>query len=415
MKYVIIGNGIAGIQAAEAIRQLDPKGALTMIGDETFPPYCRPMISRVLEGASRPADLPIRSDRFYEELNITPVLGQRAAGLDVENRRVLMNPDGKTLPNSIPFDKLLIASGADPRPIKAEGLHLKNIFFMRTQRDVSGMLKALEGVDHALVLGGGLVGFKAVYGLLHRGVKVTLLIKSGYPLSMQADEAAGQMILEGLAQKGLDVRVGIEAVAFEGRDRVDTAHLSDGSILPCDMVIIGKGVLPALDFIPRDRISVDLGILVDEHLETSIPGIYAAGDAAEFIDIARQTRWVNALWPEAVNQGRIAGFNMAGRPVAYPGSLSRNVIRIFDMDVMTGGLVNPAPNDPEFEVIAHRDTRRNTYRKLVFRENRLAGMVLVNDIEQGGLLLSAIYSRKPLTIPHEFLMAPGLNYKQLMA
>ncbi|MFW5640016.1 MAG: NAD(P)/FAD-dependent oxidoreductase, partial [Thermodesulfobacteriota bacterium] len=282
MKYVIIGNGIAGIQAAEAIRQLDPKGALTMIGDETFPPYCRPMISRVLEGASRPADLPIRSDRFYEELNITPVLGQRAAGLDVENRRVLMNPDGKTLPNSIPFDKLLIASGADPRPIKAEGLHLKNIFFMRTQRDVSGMLKALEGVDHALVLGGGLVGFKAVYGLLHRGVKVTLLIKSGYPLSMQADEAAGQMILEGLAQKGLDVRVGIEVVAFEGRDRVDTAHLSDGSTLPCDMVIICKGVLPALDFIPRDRISVDLGLLVDEHLETSIPGIYAAGDAAEF-------------------------------------------------------------------------------------------------------------------------------------
>lgn len=415
MKYVIIGNGIAGIRGAEAIRQLDPQGAVTMIGDETFPPYCRPMISRVLEGSSKPADLPIRTERFYDDLDITPVFGHRAADIDVANRSIRIDAGGRDSPKSIPFDKLLIASGADPRPIKAEGLHLKNIFFMRTQRDVLGMLEALDGVKHALVLGGGLVGFKAVYGLLHRGVKATMLIKSEYPLSMQADEEAGKMILEGLTRKGLDVRVGIEAAAFEGNDAVRTAHLSDGTELPCQMVIIGKGVLPALDFVPRDQVAVDLGILVSEHMETSIPGIYAAGDAAEFIDIARRSRWVNALWPEAVNQGRIAGFNMAGRPVAYPGSLSRNVIRIFDMDVMTGGLVNPSPDDPKFEVITRRDLRRNTYRKLVFRENRLVGMAMVNDIEQGGLLLSAIYSRKPIHADHEKLMAPTLNYKQMMA
>jgi|APIni6443716594_1056825.scaffolds.fasta_scaffold06292_1 nitrite reductase (NADH) large subunit len=407
MNYVIIGNGVAGIHAAETIRQFDPNGKITMISDEVFPPYCRPMISMVLEGVVPPEQLPIRSSSFYEELKIEPVLGKRVSAVDLDNRAVSVN--GKVYP----YDKLLIATGADPRRIKADGLELKNIFFMRTETHVRQMLAALPTVRKALVLGGGLVGFKASYGLLRRGIEVTMLIRSGYPLSMQVDPEAGRMIWNELKAHGLDVRLGVEATAFEGKDTVTKAHLSDGTLLSCDMVVIGKGVFPARGFIPKDKIKVDAGIVVDEHMETSAPGVFAAGDVAESIDIARKTPWVNAIWPEAVAQGRIAGINMAGRRTAYKGSLSRNVIRIFGMDVMTAGLITP-PEAEGFDILNARDSRAKTYRKLVFRGDRLVGMVMVNGIEQGGLLMSLIQSETPVRAPREALLKSGFNFKQLM-
>ena len=407
MNYVIIGNGVAGIHAAETIRQFDPNGKITMISDEVFPPYCRPMISMVLEGVVPPEKLPIRSSSFYEELKIEPVLGKRVSAVDVDNRAVSVN--GK----AYPYDKLLIATGADPRRIKADGLELKNIFFMRTETHVRQMLAALPTVRKALVLGGGLVGFKASYGLLRRGIQVTMLIRSGYPLSMQVDPEAGRMIWDELKAHGLDVRLGVEATAFEGKDTVTKAHLSDGTLLSCDMVVIGKGVFPARGFVPKEKIKVDAGIVVDEHMETSAPGVFAAGDVAESIDIARKTPWVNAIWPEAVAQGRIAGMNMAGRRTAYKGSLSRNVIRIFGMDVMTAGLIAPSAAEG-FDILNVRDSRAKTYRKLVFRGDRLVGMVMVNGIEQGGVLMSLIQSETPVRAPREALLKSGFNFKQLM-
>ncbi len=407
MQYVIIGNGVAGITAAEAIRQSDPEGGITLIGDETVSPYCRPMISLVLEGAIEPERLPIRGPRFYDDLNIQAVLGNRVTGVDVEKRTVAAGG------SAYGFDRLLIATGADPRPIKAEGSTLANISCMRNQDHVRTMLKGLKGARRALVLGGGLVGFKAAYGLLRRGLAVTMLIRSGYPLSMQVDEAAGLMIRDELMRHGLDVRVDIEAIAFEGNGRVRAAHLSDGSLLPCDIVVIGKGVLPALAFVPRDRIRTDLGIVVDGRMQTSAAGIFAAGDVAEYVDIARSTPWVNAIWPEAVNQGRIAGLNMAGRRVSYPGSLGRNVIRLFDLDIMAGGVVNP-PQDALFRTLVFRNANRKIYRKLVFQGDILVGMVMVNAIEQGGVLLAAIQSRARLNVPRETLLDPGFNYGRLL-
>lgn len=407
MSYVILGNGVAGVHAAETIRQLDPNGKITMISDEVFPPYCRPMISMVLEGSVPPEKLPIRPSSFYEEFKIEPVLGNRVSAVDVDHRAVSVNGKG------YPYDKLLIATGADPRRIKADGLELKNIFFMRTETHVRQMLSTLPTIRKALVLGGGLVGFKASYGLLRRGIQVTMLIRSGYPLSMQVDSEAGRMIWDELKAHGLDVRLGVEATAFEGKDTVSKAHLSDGTFLPCDMVVIGKGVFPARGFIPKEKIKADAGIVVDKHMETSAPGVFAAGDVAECIDIARKTPWVNAIWPEAVAQGRIAGMNMAGRRTAYKGSLSRNVIRIFGMDVMTAGLIAP-PEAEGFDILKVTDSRAKTYRKMVFRGDRLVGMVMVNAVEQGGVLMALIQSETPIKLPREALLKPSFNFKQLM-
>ena len=320
-----------------------------------------------------------------------------------------MLADGST----VGYDRLLIAAGADPRPVNATGLELQNIFYMRTEAHSAAQVAALPGATKAVVLGGGLVGFKAAYGLLRRGLQVTMLITSGYPLSMQVDPVAGQMIMDEMSRHGLTVEVGVSVTGFTGSGKVAAVETDDGRSLPCDLVIIGKGVLPCRDFIPRDQIAVDLGVVVNEFMQTSAANIYAAGDVAELIDLARGSRWVNALWPEAASQGRVAGYNMAGRQVAYPGSLSRNVMRVFELDVLTLGDANPGDTSG-YEIVQSGGPTSNIYRRLVIKENRLVGAVFINEIEQGGILRALIENRVSLRLPATKMVRRGFNFGQLV-
>lgn len=407
-RYLIVGGGIAGVSAAETIRSLDPEGALTIVSAEKLPPYSRPMIAMVLEGSASPDRLPIRDDDWADRLGIQARSGRRVVDLDLDARRARLD-DGA----EIQYEKLLLAVGADPRRARAENSDLDGVFYMRTREDVAGMVDALPDVDQALVLGGGLVGFKAAYGLLRRGKKATMLIRSGHPLSMQVDEEAGRIIREELEANGLTVKVQVEVEAFEGNGRLRQAHLSDGSRVDCRMAVVGKGVAPSLGFLRPGSLSTGYGLLVDQHMQTSVPDVYGAGDAAEPVDRLRQAPFVNAIWPEAVAQGRAAGANMAGRTVVYPGSMGRNVMRIFGLDVLTGGLVTP-PEGRECSVLTRSDPRRRTYRKLVFEDRKLIGAVLVNGVEQGGVLLSLIQRGEPLTVDPERLLEPSFNFAALL-
>jgi NAD(P)H-nitrite reductase large subunit len=408
MKHLIIGNGIAGLNAARAIRGRDAQADIVMVSDERFPPYSRPMICQVLDGSQPHDKLPLYSEDIYQALRITPLLGARAATLDVDDRVVRL-ADGR----EVTYDRLLIASGADARQINATGTELDNIFTLRTQNDVRRQLAAVADARQALVLGGGLVGFKAAYGLLKQGLAVTMLITSGYPLALQVDEIAGRIIQDELTANGLTVQVGVSVTSFEGNGRVSRARLDNGQTLDCDLVIVGKGVRPSLDFVPRDKIEVDLGIVVDDCLQSSVPEIYAAGDAAEAVDIARNKRWINAIWPEAAAQGRVAGLNMAGYRVRYPGSLSRNVMRVYELDVMTLGYANPDEADGLCRVsVGGRG--EGFYRSYVFRNDVLVGAVLINRIEQGGVLRALIENRIPIRVSEAVLAAPGFNFAKLL-
>jgi NAD(P)H-nitrite reductase large subunit len=414
MEYVIIGNGIAGVSAAEAIRQLDQQGNITLVADEDHPPYCRPMISNYLAGSIAADRLVIRPASFYDDLRITPILGHRVEAIDLAERVVKVGRAGR----AIPFDRLLIASGADPRILDIPGFQLPELFCLRTQSQVQSILATAECAKRAVVVGGGLVGLKAAHALQARGLQVTMLIRSAHPLTMQVDELAGQMILERLRYNGLQVLVEAEVTEFNGQHgTLKSITLADGREIPATLALIAKGVTPSTSFIPHEQLSLGQGqgIMVDKHMETMVAGIYAAGDAAETMDIARQVRRVNAIWPEAVQQGIIAGHNMAGRQVVYQGSLSRNVMRFYNLDVMTAGLVVPPTDDDRYEVISSLNARKSKYHKLVFRHDQLVGMLLVNDLEQGGVLLSLIRRGLPVQGRKERLLESGFQVGKLIS
>ncbi|RJP16179.1 MAG: NAD(P)/FAD-dependent oxidoreductase [Candidatus Abyssobacteria bacterium SURF_5] len=407
MRYVIIGNGAAGVHAAESIRRLDSAGSIKIIAGEEAPPYCRPMISNVLEGAASFEQISLRQPDFYRSYSIDAVVGERVETVDLAAWQVITGGGRK-----FPYDRLLIAAGADPARAKCPGADLENVFYLRTERDTRNILSALPRVKRAVVLGGGLVGLKAAHSLLRRGISVTMLIGSKHPLSMQVDDFAGKLVLDELSRHGIDVRTRSEAAAFEGEKAVQRVRQTDGSVLACDMVIIGKGVRPAVSALPREQIEVGTGVCVNDYMETSAAGVFAAGDVAESMDIARRRRRVNALWPVAVEQGQIAGMNMAGRRVRYRGSLSRNIIRVFDLDVLTAGLTAP-PAEDGCDILSRFDARRRLYRRLVFREDRLVGFVMLNSVEQGGLLMSLIHQEIPVRIPREKLLENSFNYSRV--
>ena len=400
MRHLILGSGIAGLQAARAIRSTQPEAQITMLGREAEPPYARPMISQLLEGAVEPIHLDLGLPPDVRLISEDEAVSVHAA------ERTVATLQGRRLA----YDRLLVATGADPRGIRAENTDLENIHFMRTKAQVREMLRALPQSRRALVLGGGLVGFKAAYGFLRQGLEVTMLIRSEYPLSQQVDPTAGKLVRDKLEENGLGVLVGKDVARFEedGAGRVRRAQLTDGSVLDCDVAVIGKGVLPVTGFLEGSGVDVDLGILVDEQMRTSARDVFAAGDVAEHFDLARDERWVNAIWPEAADQGRIAGLNMAGVPARYPGSLSRNTIRIFDMDLTTCGLVNP-PEDAGFETVQDGDAKKGTFRRLVFSGDRLVGVACVNRIENAGVLRALIASRAPVPCAREDLLRSDIQ------
>jgi nitrite reductase (NADH) large subunit len=408
MRHVIVGTGIAGTLAAETIRKFDSNSSITMIGGEPFFPYCRPMISMLMEGSIAPEEMAIRETGDFRSRGIELLLGESVQEINTEERE-LETVRGKV----IPFDRLLVATGANPVKIEVDGCDLANIFSVRSRKDVENIVKILPNVSDALVVGGGLVGLKAGHALTARGIRVTMVEKLGHVLPLVVDGKAGAVIAQKLSETGIVSRTGGMVTAFDGNGQVQEASLNDGSTVSCDLVIVAVGSRPAVSLLEKSSIKIDEGVQVNSYLETCVEGVYAAGDVAQAMDVALNRGKVTAVWPVAAEQGIVAGMNMAGRRVTYRGSVGRNVVRIEDLDILTGGVVNPQP-DEGYEVVEDENRRLKTYRKLVFKGDVLKGVVMLNQVEKGGVFLSMIQHQIPVTLEKEQLLDPNFDFCQLM-
>ncbi|MDW8002743.1 MAG: FAD-dependent oxidoreductase [Deltaproteobacteria bacterium] len=405
MGYVIVGCGIAGISAIETLRKYDQKCSITVISDEKEPLYSRPLMSKVLSPRSAVGNIFIRDRDFFTKNNVWALLGEKVEEVDPEKREIRLRSGKK-----IQYEKLLLATGASPLIPKIEGIDRKMVFPFRQLEDAIRLKEALKNAKNVLIVGGGPVGLELAYTLAKEGVKIKL-IEMGRNLVPQLFDQAGSAILEKkLSSAGIELHIGKTLKGLEGsimRNRVKYAILSDGSVIDTDLVILATGVKPNIELAVKSAISVGNGIYVDDHLETSIKGIYAAGDVAESKDLLSSSYTLSPFWISASTQGKYAALNMLGRNVPYKETLAfQGTLRFDDVPVAFAGTL---VYDRSFQEIA-LGPRNNVYKKIWFVNGKVSGFLFVGDIRNAGLIRSIILKRIDIPAFRERLLDPDFSY-----
>ncbi len=394
MTYVIVGNGVASVGAIEGIRKLDKEGRIIVVSEENTPTYGRPLISYFLAGKIGLDRMSLRPDDYYEKNNIELKLGSRVTALDPGKKTITLASG-----ESLGYDKLLLATGGIPFMPPIKGLEGSGIYNFTTLAHAETLIQLSQAIRKVVVIGGGLIGLKAAEGLFDNGLSVTIVELAPRVLSAAFDDVAGKLVSNRLENEGLHIRCGntVEEVLRGDNGDVVGVRLTNGDVLECEAVVVAIGVVPSLCPAKEAGLNIRRGIKVDDYLQTSAADVYAAGDAAEAYDMIMDDARVTPIWPNAYSQGYYAGMNMTEKKKEkHPGGLAMNAIAFYGMATASLGLVNPAPEDG-CDVFTYVDEERQAYRKLVFRNDKLIGYVLVGDIDFAGLYTGFVRFQLPLT------------------
>ncbi len=398
-KYVVVGASAASMGAVEAIREVDPVGTITVISEETTPAYSRPMISDLVSGKATVQKMKCRSDEFWKTNEVQLLTGKKAVALDL-TRKTVMLEDGEKLP----YEKLLLATGGAPFVPKMEGSDKEGIFTFTTMKDAERLVAKIDSAKakSAVVIGAGLIGISVTEALVKRGLKVTVVELQEKILSLLLDPK-GSDLVEGVIQKaGVNIITGQSVQKIIGKpdndDLVGGVILTRGERVPCDLVIVAIGVIPRIELAAGTALKTNRGIIVDNHMETNIPEVYASGDVAEAYDFIINQNRLLPLWPLAVLEGQIAGYNMAGKRTTYIGGTNMSSLKYFGIPIVSIGLANPK-DDSALEVLVKYHAECMVYKKIVLRNNVIVGLTLINAIESAGILFH--------------LMKEGVNIKKI--
>lgn len=403
-RYLIIGNSAGGIGAAEAIREVDAWGPITICSDEPFPAYSRPLISKYLAGERTVEGVLFRPAGFYEQNDVRALLGRSVVALGLDTHRAEL--DGG---EGIEWERLLLATGGVPIVPRMEGGEKRGVFTFMSLGDAQAVSAFLEGVQRAVVIGGGLIGVSAAEALVKCGVEVAIVEMKERVLNTVLDERASALVAGALGSAGVRVVAGRIVSRVAGGESVEAVELDSGEVIPCDMVVVAIGVLPRTGLVASTDIEVDRGIVVDRQMATSQPHVYACGDCAQAYDFVHGTNRLTPLWPTAYIGGRTAGYNMAGVGVEYCGGTAMNSLSYFGLDIASAGLAS-APDDGCRELCTEG---QGCYRKVLVRDGRVVGMVFVGDIERSGIVLSLMREGVAVDGFEEALVAPDFGLAHL--
>ncbi len=387
MKYVIIGNGAAGMAAAEAVRDSDVDGEIVIYTDEDRLHYSRPRIIEYLGGSIDAEKLTIRNEEYYERKKIRLIRPAVVEAIDAAGKRLSLQGGRRDS-----FDRLIIASGASSFIPPIDGHDRDRVFTLRTIDDAQRILASCGKGREAAIVGGGLLGIETAAALSHRGLKTTVIEVFDRLLPRQLDAEGGAMLQAMLEAKGLRFLLGKRTSAI--RKPMDALELSfgDGSSFEADIVVFSSGIQPRVGIARAAGLACDQGILVDGRMETNIPGIFAAGDAAQF-----EGR-VYGLWPAAREQGGFAGRNAAGANEVYRGSLVSATLKVSGIELASIGSVEAGDG---VSVTTSRGEGR--FRRLFVKDGRLAGAMLIGDVSAFPALQKLLKSGEIIGDPEALL------------
>jgi len=361
--YVIIGNGIAGTTAAENIRKNDKEGPITMVTEEDLPFYYRVRLNEYISGDVTEQDLIAKKEKWYREQNIDLKTGTRITGADSTGKNIITEDNQR-----FSYDRLLIATGSHSFIPPIKGSEKKGVFAIRSMQDVRNISDWVKDIEEVVLIGGGLLGLEAGNALRKLGKKVMVVEFFPRLLPRQLDQDGAkrlQGIMEGM---GFSFRLGAKTEEITGGDQVKGVQLEGGEELSAEMVIISAGVRPNLEMAESLGLDQDKGIVVDEHLKTNKPDIYAAGDVAAFKGMPY------GIWPAAMEQGEIAGINMAGGDRTYGGTTFSTTLKVVGIDLASAGNID---TENEFESKVFTDEQ--VYKKIVLENNKIIGCIMLGD------------------------------------
>mgnify|MGYP005833476797 CR=1 FL=1 len=412
MRYIIVGGSAAAISAVEAIRSVERESQIDLFSDEATPLFSRVLLPYyVAEELSKPL-LNFRSADFFEQNSVNAHISIKIDGISIGSKTVWTETG-----DQFPFDKLLLATGGKAIIPPIPGIDKEGISPLKTMADAERIYQ-LSG-KAAAVIGAGSIGVETCISLRRRGMEVTLLEQLGHVLPTVFDEEAASIIKQRIEGLGITTLTGEKAIQFTGNGQVKSV-ITDSREIKCDMVVLAVGVKPAIELAQKAGIEIGLmgGIKVDSQMRTNLPEIYAAGDVTETYDISRDSNWINAIWPCATEQGRVAGFNMAGKKTFYEGSFRRNSIGNFigvpaiSMGLTHGEACSSCEGGESFQEIKRRT--KDAYKKLILRDGRLVGAILVGQTQKAGLYQILLKKRIDVSDYVPLLMGRSLNFMDIL-
>jgi len=381
-KVVIAGAGVAGVSAAEALRDASPDAETALISKERALPYYRLNLTRYLAGEVGEEALPIHPEGWYDEKGIRLLRGLEAKRISPDQHAVELSDGSKE-----PFDRLVITCGAHPFVPPIPGAAREGVTTLRTLADANALLDAVKPGVHCLCIGGGILGLETAGGLAKRGARVTVLEGYDWLLPRQLNREAGQMLERHVAGLGIEVRCGVKIAEIAGKERASGLVLADGTQLGGELVVVTAGVRSNSHLARAAGLEVNQGIVVDSHLTSSHPDILAAGDVAE------HQGTVYGLWEPARYQGVIAGMNAAGLNVEFGGLPRTNTLKVLDIQLFSIGMIEP--QDGSYDVVS--EAVDGKYYRFLLHDGRLVGAILLGDTRLAAAATKAVKDRTDLS------------------
>jgi NAD(P)H-nitrite reductase large subunit len=406
-RHLIIGGGTAGMNAMRTIREEEREPSeITLVSAEK--PYSRMVLPYYLDRSIAEQHVFTASAALLAQWKVKTHLGRRAAGLDVKANACTLD-DG----TRVEYDDCLIATGSSPVRAPIAGADGPNIHSFWTLDECRGVIASITPGSHVVMIGAGFISFTILNSILALGAKLTIVEVAPRILPRMVDDAGAKVVEEWLQSHGVTIRTNVKVTKIEdvrGKKRVKFAA---GADIACDVVIMATGIKTNLDWLKGAGVQINKGIVVDDHLRSNVPNVYAAGDVAEGRDLVSGQPAVHAIEPTAQEHGRVVGANMAGKDVAYKGSLIVNIVEVCHLDAASFG----AWDDSRAETVTGLKRDRSAYRKYLFTGDRLSGAIIIgrsgdlwttNDV---GMLKGLVQTGVPLGRFKEYLKAHPFDVK----
>ena len=374
-KYLIIGNGAAGTTAAEYIRKTDSGGHITLITGETFPFYSRIRLPDYLCGKIEKDDLILKDMAWHTEQAINLLTGTNIKEIDFQRKKAVTDK-GK----EYAYDCLLLATGSVSFIPPVKGSDKKNVFSLRTVEDAENLLMLDKNIKDLVLIGGGLLGLEAGSAMMQAGKNVTVVEFFDRLLPRQLDYEGADRLRVLLEDMGLMFRLGQATEEIMGKDSVQGVRLKSGETLKADVVLFSAGVRSNLSLVGNSGMKTDRGIVVNEQMQTSLQDVYAAGDAAQYDGVNF------CIWPEAVDQGRVAGINMAGGNANYVNNPPSNILKVAGIALASAGDIDVDSNYKSDIISSEK-----VYKKIVNDNNgKIIGCIMLGDTKDFNKILKNI-------------------------